>query len=103
MFMNALSTSTAEIATIEVINFCLRPPKSTRDIHNGRVSSSPASICDTCDEAQIERRQEPAAAENDRFNQIHDLEHIAPASTSPARRVTPAHHPVPKVCNLSGP
>ena len=124
MFMNALSTSTAEIATIEVINFCLRPPKSTRDIHNGRVLAGvdlrhevlvtgknddqheiggedhvdqaehaeddlvlgrrPKAEDEDAehleevehedeqrgDEAQIERRQEPAAAENDRFNQI---------------------------------
>ena len=36
IFMNALSTGMAEIATIEVISFCLSPPKSTLVIQSGR-------------------------------------------------------------------
>ena len=43
MFMNALSTWIAEIATIDVISFCLRPPKSTFDIHSGLWPSAASS------------------------------------------------------------
>jgi len=45
-FMNALSTWMAEMATTDVISFCLRPPKSTLAIHSG-LSCSPASMRDT--------------------------------------------------------
>src|SRR3954463_3480894 len=46
IFMNARNSWIAEMATIEVISLCLRPPKSTLVIQSGRSWSS-ASIRET--------------------------------------------------------
>ena len=47
MFMNALSTWIAEIATIEARSFCYKPPKLTLVIQSGQSGWPPGSIFET--------------------------------------------------------